>query len=50
MINRPDVVIYVLPDGRRVPIMWDICRGVNFLDYMLADGRIVTAVIAPSQK
>ena len=42
-MNR-DIVTYVLPDGRRVEIMWDVCRGVSSLDYTLADGRIVTAV------
>ena len=45
-----DKIAYVLPDGRRIDVAWDLCRGHSFIDYTLADGRIVTAIIAGRQR
>jgi len=35
-----------LPDGRTVSVAWELCRGASWMEYQLANGRIVTAVIA----
>ena len=50
MTYRLDYITYVLPDGRRVDIAWELCRGASLLDYQLADGRIVQAIIAERQR
>ena len=50
MRDARDVVTYILPDGRCVELAWDVCKGVSWLPYTLADGRLVEAVIAPRQR
>lgn len=44
------MITYCLPTGRLVQVPFDVCRAASTLDYTLADGRIVLAVIAPGQR
>lgn len=42
-------ITYRLPDGRIVPVAADVCRGASTIDFTLANGAIVLAVIEPEQ-
>lgn len=41
----PDTYIYELPDGRRISVAADLCKGASVITYTLDGGRIVDAVI-----
>jgi hypothetical protein len=43
-------VRYQLPDGRIVAISYDISRARSFVDYTLANGQVVVAVIVKGEK
>jgi hypothetical protein len=45
-----EVVRYVLPDRRVVEVPADVCRWASTVEYTLADGRIVTAVVHPDEE
>jgi len=44
------MINYHLPDGRLVSVPFEVCRAASTIDFQLADGRIVLAVIAPGQR
>jgi len=44
------MITYHLPDGRLVQVPYDVCRAASTIDFTLADGRIVLAVIAEGQR
>lgn len=46
MASDAKMVPFALPDGRIVRLSWDLVRGACFIDYQLADGRMVMAVRA----
>lgn len=41
---------YCLPDGRIIAIPCDVCRMASTIDFQLASGRMVLAVIVPGQR
>ncbi len=45
-----NMITYILPDGRSVQVPYDVCRAASTIDFMLADGRIVLAVIAKGER
>lgn len=44
------MITYQLPDGRFVQVSYDVCRMASTIDYTLADGSVVLAVIAPRER
>jgi len=48
--ERTSMITYHLPDGRLVQVPYDVCRAASTIDFTLADGRIVLAVIAEGQR
>lgn len=44
------MIRYQLPDGRIVLVPFDVCRASSVLDYTLASGRIVQAVIVAGER
>ena len=45
--SEAKLVPYILPDRRSVLVAADVCRYASWIDFQLADGRFVIAVIAP---
>lgn len=45
-----EVIDYQLPNGRIVAIDYDVCRAASTIDFTMADGRIVLAVICHQTK
>lgn len=43
-------VRYQLPDGRIVAIARELCRAASWIDFQLADGQVVMAVICQGER
>ncbi len=48
--RKDQMIAYILPDGRSVQVPYDVCHAAFAIDFTLADGRIVLAVIAKGQR